>query len=455
MANLATTTAQPTKKGKSSQQIILETGKKDKPLASIENFLRIMRNDQHYSNIQLNEMTGQAEYYITAKDGSLKYHRWTDADSARSREYIERNYGIYHVGKHEDALLIYFDERRYNPILEIIQAVKWDGQLGRCEQFLTKYLKVPDTPYSREVSRLIFAGGIHRLCEPGCKFDSVPIFIGPNQGEGKSTVLRWLALNDRYFTETTNLSGDQRSIEDLQGKFIIEIGELAAFRASEIEKIKLFLTKLFDHYRLPYARYTSDNPRRCIFIGTGNTYQFLTDKSGNRRYFPVTIGSDGYDLLSNENEVREYILQAWAEALSRYRAKQMPPFPSRELLDQFKQAQKDATVDDWRIGVIVEYIRRRSVSDENLGRYICTREIWDKALHPDDESPREMKIADGKAISDILDHIDGTKNDDEDEAPPKLKRTEPRTKRTSKYGPQKAWEKVEDGNQGEQDELPF
>ena len=437
-----TNTKQPQlKRGKSKPT--LKVNDKGKPFTTISNFLEIMRNDPQYENIRFNEISNQAEVYGTDDNGELEIRPWQEANDAASREYIERVYGIHSVSKHDDALKVLFQERRYNPIKDIIEAVEWDGVVGRCEEFLIKYLHADDTPYTREVSRLMFAGGIHRVYRPGTKFDVVPILIGLKQGEGKSTALRLLAIHDRFYTETRNLSGDQKAIESIQGVWIVEIGELAAFKSSEMEFIKAFVTQTSDKLRLPYDRRTTDLPRRNIFIGTGNNALFLTDKSGNRRFFPVTVNSDGYEIGDHEDEIRRYVLQAWAEARERYKSGQMPPFPNRELLEEYRQAQEDATVDDWRVGVIKEYISRRAGNDKSLGPYICTREIWEKALYPEDSKPREMKIVDGKAISEILDHLEG------------LKRSEPRLKRTRLYGPQKTWEKLEESGVDDQDELPF
>ena len=141
----------------SDTKSILAPDKDGRPLQTIENFCAIMANDRNYSAIRYNEMTGCAE--VHNKDTIT---RWTDADEARSMMYIESKYGLYSKDKHSAALRILFEERAYNPIKDIVDAQKWDGQ-ERCRFFLRDWAKVEDTDYSREVSRLIFAGGIHRL----------------------------------------------------------------------------------------------------------------------------------------------------------------------------------------------------------------------------------------------------------------------------------------------------
>jgi putative DNA primase/helicase len=55
-------------------------------------------------------------------------------------------------------------------------------------------------------------------------------------------------------------------------------------------------------------------PRRCVFIGTTNSKQPLTDPEGNRRFWVVSVGK--VDTLGLER-VRD---QMWAEALYAYNA---------------------------------------------------------------------------------------------------------------------------------------
>ena len=219
---------------------ILEDGGKGKPAITIGNFLLVMTSDKYFNSIRYNELSGNAEIH-TVKDGNVKIEKWTDTDEAKSRNYIESNYKLYSKDKHGDALRMLFELRKYNPIIDIIEGVKWDG-VERCERFLIDWAKVEDSPYSREVSRLIFAGGIHRLYQPGTKFDDVPILIGTKQGEGKSTLVRFLAISDEYYGEVTQMEGTP-AIEQLQGKWICEISELLALtKTKEQEAAKAYIT---------------------------------------------------------------------------------------------------------------------------------------------------------------------------------------------------------------------
>lgn len=371
----------------------LELDKNGKPLRTIDNFLSIMLNDPMYSGVHFNLMTMRPEIH-DAETGKIT--EWTDTDSAESERYIQTAYKLSQSDMHGKALRILFRRREYNPLLNLVESFEWDG-FSRVESCLSEVLKVEDSPYSREVSRLIFAGGINRLYEPGCKFDVIPILIG-QQGCGKTTFVEMLALNSNYYGFTGNLSGDQKSIEALSGLWFVEIAELAGFRTADIESLKAFTTARFDRYRLPFDRNVSTLPRRVCFLGTTNSTSFLTDVSGNRRFFPVTVHSDGYDIMKNKAEIQQYIVQCWAEARERYKAGMMSPVPDAELVEEYRRHQAQATVEDWRVGVVEDYVRHLPPDHP-----VCTKEIFQKALYPD--STRDQSKRDSIEIGQILDSL--------------------------------------------------
>ena len=395
--------------------------KSKKPETTIGNFFSIMSADTHYNTIRYNEISDCAEVHRIV-GGSLKIDKWTDTDEAKSRSYIESTYGIYSREKHSDAMRMLFESRKYNPIIDILDGVKWDG-VERCESFLTKWALCEDTAYTREVSRLIFAGGIHRLYAPGTKFDDVPILIGTRQGEGKSTLVRFLAIHDDYYGEVTQIEGTQ-AIEQLQGKWICEISELLALtKTKEQEAAKAYITRAFDKYRKPWDKNTVDLPRRCVMIGSTNNDAVLSDKSGNRRYYPIIVHSNGYDIFDHEKEIREYILQAWAEARDKYKEGKMPNYANRSLVSVYRQKQEEAMQDDWRVGAIMEFLDKKSP-----GELTCVREICHRALSSDPDRPHDPSPIESKDIGMILNKLDG------------WERCSP--KKVGSYGKQRCWRKI-------------
>ena len=413
-----------------NSELPLIFNKKGKPMETIDNLLLILNKDERFKNVKYNLLSYTAENH----DEHGEIIPWDDTCDSETKNYIEKKYEIYSPTKLEDALRIFFFERSYHPIKDIIESVVWDG-VERISTLLVKWLKCENTAYTREVSRLIFAGGIHRLYHNGCKFDDVPIFIGTKQGEGKSTFVRWLALKDEFFNEVGDIEG-QRGMEAVKGAWICEMAELLALtKTKEVEAVKSYITRLEDVYRAPYERRVTKFKRQCIFIGTTNKEQFLTDKTGNRRFYPIKIKQSGYDLFHNEKQIKADILQCWAEAKSRFDNGNMLPYADRLILADIRENQANAVEDDYRIGMIESYLERK--------KEVSILELWQRALRNDASKPTKR---DSNDIALILQSF------------PEWERQE-KPKRTSDYGLQKVWVKKEDTpmmiDESEYEDLPF
>lgn len=384
-----------------------------RPLPTIENFLMILRNDKQFESLRFNQLSYSPEHVVNGK-----LEKWQDKDDSKARFYIEQKYRIHNREKLDDALRIIFAEREYHPIKQTIEAVEWDG-VPRISELFIKWLKCEDTPYTREVTRLVFAGGIHRLYNAGCKFDDVAVLIGTKQGEGKSTFVRWLAIQDEFFTEVTEIEG-QKGIEAIEGAWICEIAELLAVtKSKEVEAVKSYITKLVDRYRRPFDRRTTDHKRQCVFVGTTNKEQFLTDKTGNRRWYPVKANSSGYELFDHEKEVRYDIIQAWAEAKRLYDIGELNPYADRSLISEIRQRQADAVEDDYRVGMVEAYCKRVDK--------VCIIELWQKALGNEYSKPTRK---DSNELSLMLQMMGGWNKG--------------KVERSAEYGNQQYWYKSDE-----------
>lgn len=309
--------------------------------------------------VVLNESTGKAEPV-------------DDAYRAAIKAELETAFGLYSVSKFDDAFRIFCAEpsRRYHPIKQRIEAIKWDGK-NHIQHVFVNVLKVDPSPYAIETARLFFAGGIQRLYDPGCKNDYVVTLIGTKQGEGKSTFLKWCAMDDDWYGELKTFDY-QKGAEALNGKWIVEIPELAALRKSEVEEVKAFISQQRDHYRRPYDRTISDIKRKCVMAGTTNALQFLSDPTGNRRFLPIEVHSAGEDLYDREAEIRAEIEQCWAEAYHKRDTAFMRCTPNPKLLKRIAQEQEAATIDDPNLSLIQSYLSGHTAT--------CVPEIYYDAL---------------------------------------------------------------------------
>lgn len=398
---------------------LLDTNNNGRPIETTRNYEVIMNSDHNVNNLFLKDSFSNTILKVVGN--GFKY--WSDSDDSSLRVYLETNYGLYNQQKYYDAFSKVADSREFHPIKYLIEKDNWDG-VKRIDNFLSHICSCPNDDYHREVSRMIFYGGISRIYSPGCKFDYMPIFIS-SQGVGKSTIIRWLALRDEYFTEINSIEGKD-ALEQLNGSWICEFAELLAMvRTKEVEAMKGFISRTSDKYRRAYARRTSEHPRHCIFIGTTNDYNFLIDKTGNRRYLPVELNLKQGELFSKEGYVKEYILQCWREALYLFNNdKTYLTIPS-QYQDVIKESQEKVMQDDPRTGLIEDYLSKKSVGDK-----VCGVEIFTKCLNG---IRKNFAQSEAKEMSRYMSYHKEWKRCD-------------RPVRFQDYGPQRAWEKIDSNN---------
>lgn len=173
---------------------------------------------------------------------------------------------------------------------------------------------VPDakSDYLAAIGVKFMIAAVARAMVPGCKVDTMLVLEGA-QGAGKSSAARILA-GATYFSDSLPPMNTKDASDHIRGKWIIEIGELSAMQKSEIESTKAFISRQEEKFRPPYRRNEIAYKRRCVFIGTTNQDAYLRDETGNRRFWPVTVGKIDQKALERDRDL------LWAEALFRYRA---------------------------------------------------------------------------------------------------------------------------------------
>ena len=372
-------------------QCMLDVDEKGNARKTIDNFKIILENDIKLNrHIQYNEFSYRIEYIEFDKNGNVKNIRgWSDTDEARYIRYIEKYYGLYDEKKYNNAFKIVVREKSYHPIKDLIENGEWDG-VERIDKFLKDILKCDgDIDYLREVSRMIFYGGIARVYSPGVKFDYMPVLSG-RQGIGKSTIISWLALNHSYYKEVTTIK-DKEGVECIQGGWICEFSELMAFRGRDTsESIKAFITRQIDRCRMSYDRYISEFPRTCIFIGTTNEVDYLSDETGNRRFLPLNMTLEVGELYDKEEYVKDYILQCWKEALYLYKKGKTYLTIPKEYLKIVGDYQNSAMVEDVKLQAVEDYLDNKPV-----GYKVCTYELATKVFG---KLQKDVNKADSKII---------------------------------------------------------
>ncbi|MCB6568515.1 virulence-associated E family protein [Eubacterium limosum] len=406
-------------------QTALELDKQGKIKDTLDNIVLIIRNDSELESIAFNKHRDG----IDARDG-LPWEQmkggWNDSDNAALKVYLSNKYGIYSPTKTKDAILAVAAERSYHPIKEYLDHLPdWDGT-DRVETLLIDYFNATDNSYTRAVTRKMMVAAVARIVHPGTKFDSVLILNGP-QGIGKSTFFAKLAGD--WFSDSLTLTDmkDKAGPEKLQGYWILELGELAGMRKTDVEVVKSFISRSDDKYRASYGVNVESHPRQCIIVGSTNAESgFLRDITGNRRFWPVRISGDG---KRKAWQMSVYdVEQIWAETLVLY-AKGEKLYLEGSDVELATNEQADAMESDEREGLVRAYLdtllpddwnalslyeRRNYLNGSEFGgesrvgtverTLVCNMEIWCECFGRDASA---MKPADSYAIAGIMKKING------------------------------------------------
>lgn len=387
--------------------------------ATIDNAWIILENDPNLrGKFALNEFAGRGEVLGDLPWGKFVRRRaWTDNDSQGLYWYFEKVYKISGNGKIDGALSLHSERHKFNDVRNYLQSLSWDGR-PRLDALLVEYLGAADTPYTRAVTRKAFTAAVARAMTPGCKYDTMLILSGP-QGIGKSTLLD--KMSKGWFNDGIRTFEGKEASELLQGVWIVEIGELDAFRQTDVSRIKQFLSLRADRFRAAYGRHVKDIPRCCVFFGTTNNAVFLRDRTGNRRFWPVDVGVRPREKTVWEN-LDDEVDQLWAEAVMRWRAGESL-FLVGELEKSAQEEQEAHREVSSKEGIIQDYIERPVPEDwqkwplekrrlfmagavkdeENLTLVardrVCALEIWCEAFGG---SPRDFRYRESTEINEIL-----------------------------------------------------
>lgn len=395
---------------------------------SVWNLMLILNNDPDFANIAYNEMAGRIEIVGTVpwtRPGDNKF--WRDADTAQMKALIDIRYETFSSRNHDVAFTKVVEDRHFNPLREWLDALpEWDG-VTRLENLYIDFLGANSTGYVKAATRKSFVAAVARIYEPGTKFDSVVVLVGP-QGCGKSTI--FARMGKEYYSDSLNLTDmkDKAGAEKLQGYWILELGELAGLKKADIEVVKAFVSRTDDIYRPSYGRTVESHPRQCVIVGTTNSETgFLRDITGNRRFWPIKVTGKtkrkSWDITSEE------VLQMWAEAKYLY-GQGEPLYLNMEESSEALSEQIDAMETDERQGIVEEYLNtllpenwnsmdlyeRRNFFTDNTAvkgtvqrKTVSNAEIWSECFC---RNLSDLKPSDSYAIAALMTKVDSWQRTD-------------------------------------------
>lgn len=284
---------------------------------------------------------------------------WLESDELLMGEWLVREHWLPSMARAtlEEAVLMVAQRHAFHPERERVLALRgrWDGA-GRLRTWLRRVLLVDDEYADSDALQRYLAlvgtwflmamvcrvmpverDGARTVRGPGTKFDFMLILESP-QGWGKSTLAS--VLGGDYFADTGLMIGDKDSYQNIQGVRVYEWGELENLTRQEVTKVKLFISSPKDRFRASFDKRPRDYPRQVVFVGTTNERNYLTDVTGNRRFWPVQLTRQ-----PDIDWLRENLDQLFAEALHRLDAGERF-WPTREEQHElFDPQQRSRTVE--------------------------------------------------------------------------------------------------------------
>lgn len=347
---------------------------------TFSNFKAILDNDE--------EFKGKIEFNEFSYQPCFNRKPVTDNTLTHLVLRIEKKYdGINNVKMLEQVMELVAEENKYNPVADYLNSLKWDG-VPRLATALSDYFGCEQSRYNEYCFRVFLNGAISRAVNPGIKFDYMLTLYG-DQGQGKSTFFRHLCGSDEYYQDNLDTFDGKVAYEKTENKWIVEAAEMTYMSKNNIEKVKAFITTRKDTVRYAYKRFSLDVYRRFVLLGTTNNPQFLSDKTGNRRFLVVNvkkIQEPKKSIFSKtiQQECDQIMAEAYHDYLHGMNFLVMP----QEFNEKILEMQNEHMVDDAKEGIINKYLEDRMQylyehEKESWGTkdyYCCVKQLAVEAL---------------------------------------------------------------------------
>lgn len=337
--------------------LLLEVGERSKkPLPTVRNAEIIMKMDPR---VKLRHDTRADQIQFDAEPpwpdditGARVHGEWgphvIDEDITSFRVWLDGEYGLK-LSKADawDAIQKTAKNNASDPVKEYLKGLEWDG-VERLPQFCTKYFGAEDNEYTQQIGTKWMISAVARVFVPGCQVDHVLVIEG-DQGLGKSSALRTLAVKPSWFVDHLPDLHHKDAKEAIQGPWIIEMAEMSVATRAEQNLLKNFLTVTVDRFRPSFGRTSKDHPRRCVFAATTNMDAYLKDETGGRRWWPFAAKRIDVAAIKADRD------QLWAEAVARFQRNEPWWLADQNAVELAQKAQEERyerdpwydAIEDW------------------------------------------------------------------------------------------------------------
>ncbi|WP_242362005.1 virulence-associated E family protein [Limosilactobacillus antri] len=335
-----------------------------------------------------------------------------DTDFAKFKALIEAK---YHCTPDKDKLLrdaisLIASDNKFNPFLNYINSLKWDGQKRLANLFID-YLGAPKNDLNRWAAECMLVSVIALNSKTNASSQLCWDLIG-SQGVGKTLILKklfmsvygdpeskdgWNRATRRWYTDQIRSFDNKDDINAMIGHLCVNDDELEVRKNKRTSTAQAKKMASVDEMsiRKAYKVEVSDYKRTWIWAATSNrTYNIYTSRHGNRKFLPIRVRNSKVKKSVADDLTPEIVDQLWAEAKSLYDSlgDKVGDFMRLNADRQAaaEKVQSDLTYIDSATIDIESYVVDRYLDAKRLGNeYKITSEELSNAIT--DQIPNEAK----------------------------------------------------------------
>ena len=394
------TRGQATGKERAALMARLSTTEEGTVKNTYANVVTILKGDPRYTTLRCSTLGNVVELdgkEVEEAPGTASLCEWLRDSYGMDASEVSAKSALYAVAQ----------GRMYSPVVEYLDSVRGKGKGDSVGRLLREGLGIT-TPTQMQAAMLgrFLISAVARAKAPGCKVDTALILVG-EQGAFKSTLFK--ALFGGWFGDSPIPIGTKDApinMARVWGYEASEMDDLAKRRS--VESVKQFLGSASDLYRPPFARTAILAPRHTVMCGsvnpeggTGGTAAFLTDSSGSRRFWIITVPSNWIIPKAKIEAMRD---EVWADALADYEAGERWWFNRDEDKEREEDAQQYQVEDVWcsalsewidgvlggaenfttsdALGALGIDVGRRTAKDATRARSVLVRLGWVEKASP-------------------------------------------------------------------------
>jgi len=267
-----------------------------------------------------------------------------------------------------------FCSTTFHPFREYLDSLTWDGEDHLKDLFESIFFMDEERrEFNQQLIKYWLIATAAAWYVPHLVNDAVLLLKGA-QYIGKSTWLNNLIKQtplSKYLIVEKTLKSDQKdSMIALSERALINLDDLGALSKVEANEIKQIISKPEVALRRAYGRNAENLERNASFSGSTNNNSFLTDLTGNRRWWVLQIKGIDFEKCINYNQI-------WAQVFHLFR--EGKPFKlTKEEVESLNIYNERFLISSLEEDLVQKYCQKTALEAEN--NYYTSTELANKLV---------------------------------------------------------------------------